>query len=69
MLQFQNRELYSTIFGFQKDKLILLMSIFHHDGNTDRETSIEWKPDIETFYKKTKGGVDVDKLCSNYHVT
>uniref|UniRef100_A0A286Y2W0 PiggyBac transposable element-derived protein domain-containing protein n=1 Tax=Cavia porcellus TaxID=10141 RepID=A0A286Y2W0_CAVPO len=81
MLQFQNRELYSTIFGFQKDitlasymakknKLILLMSTLHYGGNIDRETSTKQKPEMITFYNKTKGGVDVvDELCSNYDVT
>ncbi|XP_023565842.1 piggyBac transposable element-derived protein 4-like [Octodon degus] len=81
MLQVRNRELYSTIFGFQKDitlasymakknKVVLLMSTLHHDGSIDRDTSTQMKPEMETFYNKTKGGVDtVDELCSNYDVT
>ncbi|XP_013006050.2 piggyBac transposable element-derived protein 4 isoform X2 [Cavia porcellus] len=81
MLQLRNRELYSTIFGFQRDitlasymakknKVVLLMSTLHHDGSIDKDTSTQMKPEIETFYNKTKGGVDVvDELCSNYDVT
>lgn len=81
MLQVRNRKLYSTIFGFQRDitlasymakknKVVLLMSTLHHDGNIDRDTSTQMKPEMETFYNKTKSAVDVvDELCSNYDVT
>lgn len=81
MLQVHNRELYSTIFGFQKDitlasymakknKVVLILSTLHHDDKIDSESSTRMKPEIVTFYNKTKRGVDiVDKLCSEYDVS
>ncbi|XP_021114632.1 piggyBac transposable element-derived protein 4-like [Heterocephalus glaber] len=81
MLQIHNREMYSTIFGFQKDitlasymakknKVVLILSTLHHDDKIDSESSTRMKPEIVTFYKKTKCGVNVvDELCSEYDVS
>lgn len=39
-------------------------------GTTDRETLTKWKPEMEMFCNKTKGGIDVaDVVSSNYDVT
>lgn len=54
----------------KKNRVVLLMSAFHHDGNTDRETLIKQKLGMEIFYIKIKAEVDVvNELCSNYDVT
>lgn len=74
------QEIYSTKFGFQKDltimshipkknKIVLLLSSLHHDSKIDETTGEKKKPEINTFYNTTKGGVDVaDELCSTYKV-
>lgn len=72
MLRFQNREVRSTNFGFQKDlhclimtkknNLVVLMSTFHHDGNINKETSTKWQLEMKTFNNKAKGRVDVSKV-------
>lgn len=42
----------------------------HHDGKIDSTTGAKQKPEIVTFYNKTKCGVDiVDKMCNQYNVT
>lgn len=39
-------------------------------GNTDREISTKQKPEMKSFYNKTKNRIDVvDELFSNYDVT
>ncbi|XP_050063261.1 piggyBac transposable element-derived protein 4-like [Aphis gossypii] len=70
----------STVFGFQKDctlvsycpkknKTVLAISSMHHDDEIDEETGDKKKPDIITFYNRTKTGVDlVDQYCQNYNV-
>lgn len=75
------REISSSIFGFQKDitivshvpkknKVVLLMSSLHHDSSIDDSTEERRKPEINTFYNTTKGGVDVvDEMCSSYNVS
>lgn len=41
----------------------------HHDDAIDEETGDKKKPDIITFYNRTKTGVDlVDQYCQNYNV-
>ena len=41
-----------------------------HAGKPDWETLTKLKPEMVTFYHKTKGGIDiVDELFSKYDVT
>lgn len=80
-LEVKQREVKSSLFGFQKDvtlvsyvpkkgKNVLLFSTMHHDNNIDEETGADRKPEIITFYNVTKGGVEVaDELSSNYNVS
>lgn len=75
----KNREIHSSIFGFQEDytlvsycpqknKAVLVMSSMHDDDTIDEENHAK-KPEMITFYNKTKIGVDlVDQLCEKYHV-
>lgn len=77
----RNVELLSSRFGFQKDvtlvshipkknKIVLLMSSLHHDDKIDDSTGAKRKPEINTYYNKTKCGVDVaDELCATYDVS
>ena len=65
------------MFGFTKDmtsvfhvpkksKIVLLLSMMHHDNAIDSNLN---KPEIITFYNMTKEGVDVvDELKGNYSV-
>lgn len=40
------------------------------DNNIDVSTGELQKPEMITFYNKTKGGVDtVDKICASYNVS
>lgn len=76
----KNRELKSTLFGFQKEmtlasycpkknKAVLVVSSMHHDDEIDDTTGDAKKPAIITYYNQTKIGVDlVDQLCQNYNV-
>lgn len=71
----------SSMFGFQKDtvilsykpkpkKNVLMLSTFHSGDNIDPESGDLQKPEIITFYNLTKGGVDVvDELKSTYSVS
>eukprot|EP00102_Acyrthosiphon_pisum_P010084 XP_008178239.1 PREDICTED: piggyBac transposable element-derived protein 4-like [Acyrthosiphon pisum] len=75
----KNRELHSSIFGFQEDytlvsycpkknKAVLVVSSMHNDDTIDEENHAK-KPEMITFYNKTKIGVDlVDQLCEKYNV-
>lgn len=79
-LPHKKREENSSIFGFQKNctlvsycpkknKVVLLVSSMHDDDAIDPDTRETKKPDIVTFYNRTKIGVDlVDQLCQNYNV-
>lgn len=74
-------DVFSSRFGFQKDitlvshvpkknKVVLLMSSLHHDNKIDDSSGEKQKPEINTFYNKTKCGVDVaDELCATYNVS
>ncbi|CAH2101254.1 unnamed protein product [Euphydryas editha] len=80
MLQIRNRDVHSSLFGFQKDislvsymqkknKVVLVMSTLHHDNKIDSTTLEKMKREMITFYNQTKRGVDVvDELCSNYNI-
>lgn len=73
--------IYSSKFGFQKDvtlvthipkknKVVILMSSLHHDAAIDESTGEKRKPEINTFYNSTIGGVHVaDELSATYDVS
>lgn len=74
-LPHKNKAVSSSIFGFQKDKMltsyvprknktVILLSTMHETGNFDNFTK---KPEIITNYNSTKGGVD--KMCATYTVS
>ena len=74
----KNRVVGSTLFGFQKEKMMLsyvprknksviLLSTLHDDDEMDHDTR---KPQVILDYNETKGGVDkVDKMCAAYSVS
>lgn len=74
-------EVNSSRFGFQNDitlvsyvpkknKVVLVMSTLHHDKNIDESTGDNRKPEMITYYNKTKAGVDVaDELSATYDVS
>lgn len=76
-----DREWFFQRFGFQKDitlvahvpktnKIVLLMSSQHHNDAIDETTGEQRKPEINTYYNRTKCGVDVaDELCATYDVS
>ncbi|XP_018404606.1 PREDICTED: piggyBac transposable element-derived protein 4-like [Cyphomyrmex costatus] len=48
----------------KRNKVVLLLSSMHKTGKKDEDCD---KPEIRTFYNKTKCGTDVfDQLCGNY---
>lgn len=54
----------------KKNKNVLLFSTMHSDDRIDEDTLDKHKPEIITFYNRTKGGVDVvDELISQYSVS
>ncbi|CAB3228071.1 unnamed protein product [Arctia plantaginis] len=56
-------------FGFFL-KIVILMSSLHHNAEIDESTREKRKPEINTFYNTTKGGVDVaDELSASYDVS
>ncbi|XP_060846028.1 piggyBac transposable element-derived protein 4-like [Rhopalosiphum padi] len=77
-LPHKNKAVSSSIFGFQKDKMlssyvprknktVILLSTMHDKGSLDNFTK---KPEIIMDYNSTKGGVDtVDKMCATYTVS
>lgn len=81
-LQFKsnaNREVNSSLFGFhgnltlvsycQKKKSMIVLSSMHHDKAIDNGTTETKKPEMITFYNRTKIGVDIlDQLCAKYNV-
>lgn len=76
----KSRNSKSSLFGFQKDvtlvsyvpkinKAVNLLSTMHYDAAIDPDTNEERKPEIITFYNRTKCGVDIlDKMCKQYSV-
>ncbi|KAB0803806.1 hypothetical protein PPYR_00776 [Photinus pyralis] len=79
-IETKSRPLYSSMFGFGQDSLlvsyvpkknknVLLLSTFHDDDVVDETTAEDCKPAVITFYNKNKAGVDVvDQLKSLYSV-
>ncbi|CAH2098380.1 unnamed protein product [Euphydryas editha] len=76
-----NRKEYTSLFGFQQNltlvsyipkprKNVFMLSSLHHQIEIDNSTGTKQKPEIITFYNRTKGGVDnVDKLIRSYDVS
>lgn len=77
----KERDCPSSIFGFtskatlvsykpKKNKVINLLSTMHTDGQIDVRSGDAIKPEIVTFYNKTKFGVDMsDALQKAYSVS
>lgn len=76
----KGREIFSTLFGFEKDKTlisyvpkkgktVLMLSTLHNDDAIDGATGEKKKPEIISFYNMTKGAVDtVDEMAASYTV-
>ncbi|XP_046686551.1 uncharacterized protein LOC124372222 [Homalodisca vitripennis] len=76
----KQRQPTSSLFAFHKkktlvsycprrNKAVVLLSTMHNDDAIDEETGPKQKPEIVSFYNKTKIGVDVvDQMCSKYDV-
>ncbi|XP_054709139.1 piggyBac transposable element-derived protein 4-like [Uloborus diversus] len=74
----KNREVHSSLFGFQKhmtlvsyvpkkNKCVNVISTMHYDDSIDPSTGDAKKPEIITFYNLTKGAVDVvDEMSANF---
>ncbi|XP_035213239.1 uncharacterized protein LOC118187142 [Stegodyphus dumicola] len=74
----EKREVYSSIFGFQKEatlvsyvpkknKSVILLSTMHSGDQIDESTGESKKPEIITLYNMTKGAVDVvDEMAAAY---
>lgn len=77
----RGRQQYSSLFAYQddttllsyvprKNKVVLLVSTYHHTDDIDEESGEKCKPLILTCYNKFKGGVDtVDQMKSSYSVS
>jgi hypothetical protein len=51
----------------KKRKNVVWISSLHFDGTFDRKRGDQLKPEIVTFYNRTKCGVDmVDQMCSTW---
>lgn len=73
--------IYSSKFGFhppctlvsykaKPNKVVILMSTMHNDAAIEADTGDKQKPEIISYYNRTKNGVDlVDKMCSLYDVS
>ena len=76
----RERELYSSLHGFNKEltlvsyvthvnRAVILLSSQHHDAKIDERNKKKQKPEIITYYNRTKCGVDVvDQMCEMYNV-
>lgn len=76
----KDRDVYSSMFGFQKNlclvsyvpkknQAVLLISTMHNSKAIDESTGEHRKPAVITSYNETKFGVDiVDKMCGQYDV-
>ena len=48
---------------------MIVLSSMHHDKAIDNGTTETKKPEMITFYNRTKIGVDIlDQLCAKYNV-
>jgi hypothetical protein len=68
------------LFGFRKEatvvsyipkkgKNVILISSLHFDDAIDCKTGSQLKPEIVTFYKRTKSGIDnMDQTCPTYNM-
>ncbi|XP_044593669.1 piggyBac transposable element-derived protein 3-like [Cotesia glomerata] len=80
LLEIKNRNICSSKFVFtdnsvlvsyipKKSKNVLMYSTMHNSASIDNSTGEKAKPEIITFYNKTKAGVDVvDQLQGDYNV-
>lgn len=51
-----------------KNRSVILLSSTHHDAKIDERTKKKQKPEIITYYNRTKCGVDVlDQMCEMYN--
>ncbi|XP_026731097.1 uncharacterized protein LOC113496158 [Trichoplusia ni] len=76
-----DKMLYNSLFGFghaatlvqyicKPDKAVLLLSSKHSDCSIDMNSGLTFRPDIMTYYKRTKSSVEVlEKLCARGDVT
>ncbi|VVC46295.1 PiggyBac transposable element-derived protein [Cinara cedri] len=74
----KGRDLYSSYFGFSKNKsivsykaksnkIVFIASAMHNDKAIDMNTGEKLKPEMRTFYNSTKSGVDtIDWMTENY---
>lgn len=54
----------------KSNKVVILLYTMHNEAVIDVDTGNRQKPNIVTYYNRTKTGVDlVDKMCSLYDVT
>ncbi|KAH9635219.1 hypothetical protein HF086_013246 [Spodoptera exigua] len=72
--------LHSSKFGFhppctllsyvaKPNKVVIMISTMHNDATIDEDSGDSRKPEVITYYNRTKNGVDlVDKMCSMYDV-
>lgn len=52
------------------NKVVILMSTMHNDAAIEADTGDKQKPEIISYYNRTKNGVDlIDKMCSLYDVS
>lgn len=81
-VQVKDKPICSSTFGFSKDKMtlvsyipkrnkcVVLLSTMHYSPDIDPQTGEALKPEIITYYNKTKIGVDVvDQMCQNYSIS
>ncbi|CAD6218015.1 GSCOCG00011413001-RA-CDS [Cotesia congregata] len=80
MTEIKTRPIYSSKFLFsntsmlvsyvpKKSKNVLMYSTLHNSTKIDKETGEKLKPEVVTFYNRTKAGVDVvDQLQGEYDV-
>jgi hypothetical protein len=54
----------------KKGTSVLAILTMHHDKALNAETGDKLKPEVITFYNRTKCGVDLlDQLCASYDVS
>lgn len=61
------KEMTKVLFVSKVRKHVLLVSRMDHDNEINQNTGEQNKPNVKTFYNKTKKGVvTVDELCATY---
>ncbi|KAF5295916.1 hypothetical protein FQR65_LT10347 [Abscondita terminalis] len=65
----EKKVLLSYVPNKKQKKIVLLLSTLHDDDKIDESTGPAAKPELITFYNRTKGGVDVvDQMKEEYSV-